>query len=224
MKRPDLFIMAKQPVAGQVKTRLAQTCGAERAAEIAAALIRATLALVTENWPGEVYLCGAPDAGHPLFERLAAELHVHLASQGRGDLGERMHRLLRQGIERRGAAAVMGCDVPQCCASTLEVAYETLARGGGVIGPAMDGGYYFIGLQRAEPALFAGIDWGGDRVYAETRERARRAGIGFEVLAPLRDIDTWDDLVGVARDHPSLQPLVTGYPPATFPRPRQGLF
>ncbi len=217
MKRPDLILFAKQPLAGQVKTRLAQVCGAERAAEIAAVLIRETVALAADNWPGEVYLCGAPDARHPLFEHLAADLHVHLAAQGEGDLGERMFGSLRRGIERCGAAAVMGCDVPRCDAGTLEDAYETLARGGSVIGPAMDGGFYFIGLQRAEPALFSGVDWGGNLVLNETQARARAAGIEFHTLASLRDIDTWEDLICVARYYPVLQPMVVRRSPQIFP-------
>ncbi len=217
MKRPDLIVFAKQPLAGQVKTRLAQVCGAERAAEIAADLIRQTVALAAETWPGEVYLCGAPHALHPLFAHLADNLHVHLAAQGEGDLGERMLRALRLGIGRRGAAAVMGCDVPHCDAGTLEDAYETLARGGNVIGPAMDGGYYFIGLQQAESALFTGMDWGGNRVLNETQARARAAGVKFRMLAMLRDIDTWEDLICVARCCPALQPLAAACSPGIFP-------
>lgn len=223
MKRPDLFLFAKRPIAGQVKTRLAQVCGAGRAAEIAAVLIRETAALAVANWPGEVYLCAAPDARHPLFEQLAADLHVHLAVQGEGDLGARMFASLRRGIGRRGAAAVMGCDVPHCDAGILEDAYETLARGGSVIGPAMDGGFYFIGLQRAEPALFSGMDWGGNLVLSETQARARAAGIEFHRLASLRDIDTWEDLVCVARHYPVLQPMVVGCSPEIFPVNQGGL-
>ena len=217
MKKPDMILFAKQPLAGQVKTRLAQVCGAERAAEIAGVLIRRTVALVADSWPGEVYLYGAPDARHPLFEQLAAELHVHLASQGAGDLGARMLRSMCQGIERRGAAAIMGCDVPQCSATALEDAYETLARGGNVIGPSRDGGYYFIGLQRPEPALFTGMDWGSDGVLNQTQARARAAGIEFHTLPPLCDIDTWDDLVSAARLDPSLRSLVTRSAHVVFP-------
>ncbi len=210
MKKPDLILFAKQPLAGEVKTRLAQVCGAERAAAIAADLIRQTVALAADSWPGEIFLCGAPDTRHPLFEYLAAELHLHLVVQGEGDLGERMLRSLGLGIERRGAAAVMGCDVPHCSPVILEDAFETLARGGSVIGPAMDGGYYFIGLQRADPALFAGLEWGGTRVLDDTQARARAVGVQFHVLPALRDIDTWEDLVWAARCCPALQPLMSG--------------
>ncbi|MHB8427868.1 MAG: TIGR04282 family arsenosugar biosynthesis glycosyltransferase [Acidiferrobacterales bacterium] len=209
MKRPDLILFAKQPRVGEAKTRLAQVCGPQRAAVIAADLIRQTVALAADSWPGEVYLCGAPDARHPLFAQLAAELHLHLAVQGEGSLGERMLRSLRLGIERAGAAAVMGCDVPHCSAVILEDAYETLARGGNVIGPALDGGYYFIGLQRADPALFAGLEWGGNRVLDDTQVRARAARVEFHVLPALRDIDTWEDLVCAARRCPALQSLIS---------------
>jgi len=216
MKRPDLILFSKQPRPGQVKTRLAQVCGAERAAEIAAVLIRETVILAVNSWPGDVYLCGAPDADHPLFQELAAEFHVRLVAQGEGDLGDRMFRSLHAGIAHRGAAAVMGCDVPHCSANTVESAYEILADGGNVLGAAMDGGYYFIGLQQIVPSLFTDIDWGGDQVLDHTRARARHAGIEFDMLPALRDIDTWDDLVGVAQHYPPLQSFVPQFPRAAF--------
>lgn len=209
MKRPDLIVMAKQPRPGQVKTRLAAVCGAERAAEIAAVLIRETVILAAGNWPGDVYLCGAPDADHPLFQALAAEFHVRLVAQGGGDLGDRMARWLREGITRRGAAAVMGCDVPHCEPHTVEQAYEALARGRNVLGPATDGGYYFLGMQQIAPVLFTGIEWGGNQVLDQTCMRAREAGIEFESLATLRDVDTWDDLVSVACHYAPLQPFTS---------------
>ncbi len=209
MKRPDLILFAKQPRLGEAKTRLAQACGAERAAEIATVLIRESVVLAASSWPGEVYLCCAPDTDHPLFAALAAELHVSLVDQGGGDLGERMLRSLRAGISRSGVAAIMGCDVPHCLAFTLEQAYEALARGRNVLGSTLDGGYYFIGLQQVESSIFTGMEWGGDQVLAQTIMRAGEAGIRFEMLAQLRDIDTWEDLVSVAQQFPPLQPFVT---------------
>ncbi len=209
MKRPDLFLMAKQPQPGLAKTRLAQVCGAQGAAEIAAALIRETVSLAASYWPGEVFLSVAPDAGHPLFQALAAEFSIHLVGQGEGDLGARMLRLLGEGIARRGAAAVMGCDVPHCKWSTIEQAYEALARGRNAIGPTLDGGYYFLGLQQATSSLFEGIEWGGNQVLRQTRALALQAGIEFETLETLRDVDTWEDLLSVALHYPPLQPFAT---------------
>src|SRR5437763_1805775 len=71
------------------------------------------------------------------------------------------------------------------------------ARGGHdvVLGPAVDGGYYLIGLRRAAPQLFAGVDWGTGRVLAQARAAAGRAGLSVALLPTLADVDVPGDLV-----------------------------
>lgn len=194
MKSPDLMIFAKQPVAGRVKTRLQSNYSAAQVAEIATFLIQSTVQLATASWPSEVYLYAAPDPGHPLFQRLAAEFHVHLAAQADGDLGQRMSQALREGIARSGAAGILGCDVPHCPWQIIEQAHEHLASGKNVLGPTEDGGYYLIGLQQPQPALFEGIAWGDSNVAEVTLVRAQAAGLSFEMLPRLEDIDTVEAL------------------------------
>ncbi len=199
------MVFAKQPVAGKVKTRLQPRYTPEQAAAIAAFLIRETIELSASSWPGEVYLCGAPDTEHPLFHELSRCFHVSLISQGEGDLGERMHRALAYGIARHGAAAAFGCDVPHCDWEILDEANSLLARGVNVLGPSEDGGYYLIGLTAARPELFRDMPWGTAAVLETTLERARSAGLEFTQLPPLRDIDSAADLWWVAQEHASLR-------------------
>ena len=216
MKKPELILFARQPIAGEVKTRLQPAVTPQQAADIAVFMLRTTATRAAEYWPGDVYLYATPDAQHPLFLELRDALHLFLASQGPGDLGERMRRALQQGIARRGAAAVMGCDVPQFSGGILETAHEHLARGRNVLGPTMDGGYYFLGLQRDVPELFEGMPWGSDKVLAQTLARAAGAGIEFETLPVLRDVDTVEDLTAVAHDCPGLQSLAPDSAAKTF--------
>lgn len=205
MKSPELILFAKQPIPGKVKTRLQPDYSPEQAAQIAEFLIRDTVAVATANWPSMVYLYGAPSADHPLFWRLAEKFHLRLATQAVGDLGLRMFTALREGIDRSGAAGVLGCDVPHCRGNILELAHEGLARGDNVIGPTEDGGYYFIGLQQASVALFEHIEWGGRQVIETTLARAQQLGITFQVLPKLTDIDTGDDLWVTAHQYEPLR-------------------
>jgi rSAM/selenodomain-associated transferase 1 len=205
MKRPELLIFARHPVVGQVKVRLQSDVTPAGAAELASFLLRATVELATEYWPGDVYLYGLPDEQHPLFRELAVQRHVHLASQGAGDPGQRMAAALAAGIARRGAAAVMDCDIPHAGGQLLETAYETLARGHNVLGPTVGGGYYLVGLQNEAPALFAGIPWGGGAVLDQTLAQAQEAGIGLELLPRLRTVSTLADLAAIALEYPPLQ-------------------
>ena len=205
MKSPDLILFAKQPIAGEVKTRLQPDYSPEQAAQIAEFLVHDTAKLAATNWPSDVYLYGAPGADHPLFRCLAEKFQLRLATQADGNLGLKMLTALRQGIERSGAAGVLGCDVPHCRGAILELAHDNLARGDNVIGPTEDGGYYFIGLQQAPDVLFEHIEWGGSRVVETTLLRAQELGIAFEVLPKLTDIDTGDDLWITAHQYEPLR-------------------
>jgi rSAM/selenodomain-associated transferase 1 len=210
MSQPELMLFARQPIAGQVKTRLQPDYSPEQSAEIAAFMIRATVELAVSAWPGDVVLYAWPGTDHLLFHRLADEFNIRLAPQAEGDLGAKMLDALRQGIDRQGAAAVMGCDVPHCGWDVIDQANSWLARGKNVLGPTEDGGYYFIGLQQARPELFADMPWGSDRVLQATLARAEKLGLEFELLKTLRDIDTAADLWLVAQRY---EPLKRFLPP-----------
>jgi rSAM/selenodomain-associated transferase 1 len=205
MSQPELILFARQPIAGQVKTRLQPEYSPERAAEIAAFMIRATVELAVSVWPGDVAMYVSPDPDHSLFHDLAREFHIRLTPQTDGDLGARMLSALRDGVERSGCAALMGCDVPHCGWDVLDQANDWLARGKNVLGPTEDGGYYFIGLQQARPELFENMPWGSKQVLPMTLARADELGMEFELLAKLRDIDTARDLWLIAQKYEPLK-------------------
>lgn len=205
MNQPELILFAKQPIPGWIKTRLQPAYSPEKAAEIAAFMIRATVELAVSTWPGEVVLCVAPGPDHLLFHQLAQEFKIQLAPQAQGDLGEKMLHALRAGIRRGGSAAVMGCDVPHCGWDILDQANGWLANGRNVLGPTDDGGYYFIGLQQVRQDLFDDMPWGSERVLELTLARAEQLGIEFDQLNRLRDIDTPEDLWLVAQKYAPLK-------------------
>jgi len=208
MAGPALFVFAKAPVAGAVKTRLQPEYTAAEAAEIAALLIRETLALAVASWDGPIYLATTPTTSHPLFTELASRYAVSVRAQVGADLGARMHEAIAYGVEHHDAAAVIGCDVPHCPGTLFARAHRWLAAGRNVFGPATDGGYYFVGLTRAYPELFVDINWGGADVWTITQERLAKLKLRYEVLPALRDIDTPADLRDAARAVPALQRFV----------------
>lgn len=205
MNQPELMLFAKQPIPGRVKTRLQSAYSPEKAAEIAAFMIRATVELAVSAWPGKVTLCVWPGTDHSLFQQLAREFKIRLAPQAQGDLGNKMLHALRDGIGRGGSAAVMGCDVPHCGWDVLDQANGWLAAGRNVLGPTDDGGYYLVGLQQAHQALFDDMPWGGERVLELTLARADKLGVEFDQLNRLRDIDTPEDLWLVAQKYAPLK-------------------
>lgn len=209
MARPALFVFAKAPVAGAVKTRLQSVYTPAQAADIAAVLIRETLALAVANWDGPVYLAATPITTHPLFNELAERYAIPVRAQVGSDLGACMHDAIEYGITHHGAAAILGCDVPHCPSATLVAGHRWLSEGRNVFGPATDGGYYFVGVTRPYPELFADISWGSADVWAVTCERARTLGLSYESLPLLRDIDTADDLRLAAFEVSALRQFMT---------------
>ena len=190
-----ILVFAKGPVPGEVKTRLIPALGAEGAAQLHRRLVHRALAVAAAADLGVVELWCAPDSDHAFFHECRDVHGCALRVQCPGDLGQRM----RHAFEAEGAAGfpalLLGSDAPGLDAGRLRAVAQVLEAGGeGVVVPALDGGYVLIGLARPAAALFEGIRWGSDEVLAQTRGRARRAGLRVAETEACADIDRPEDL------------------------------
>lgn len=205
-----LMIFAKAPVPGQVKTRLMDRCDAEAAAYIAELLLSHMVKIACQHWPGRVVISVAGDQQHSVFATLKQKYLVECIGQSDGDLGVRMHHAFDFAFKGSvGPAAIIGADVPHCSADVLQEAWLNLSNGANIIGPAVDGGYYLIGLQQPCVELFDGVDWGTSKVYQQTLDRARDVPLSFHVLPSLSDLDTWADIKAFIEDKPMAIPELT---------------
>ncbi|WP_216922569.1 TIGR04282 family arsenosugar biosynthesis glycosyltransferase [Synechococcus sp. CCAP 1479/9] len=206
---PQLVMLARWPAPGRCKSRLVPGVGMGRAAAIQARLTQHGLAAAAEARRGMAAAGGdgrpgtglrlvlatsglGPGAAGRWGRRLGVD---RVVDQGPGSLGLRMQRQMRRGW-REGAAAVVliGSDLPELAADDLLAAFQALEHNDLVLGPAGDGGYWLVGRRRATPQVFSGIDWGSDRVLAQTLQLARRAGLGTALLAERHDLDRPADL------------------------------
>lgn len=195
-----LIVFARAPVPGKAKTRLAAAIGAEAAAQLHARLVKRAVATALAARAGTVELHCAPDTRHPLFAHIASCHGVALRSQGRGNVGARMHRALARALRTAHAAVLIGCDCPVLRASDLRRAVSDLQVGAdAVFAPAADGGYGLVGLRRSSPRLFSGIQWGSSRVMAETRRRLRELGWRWRELREVWDVDRPEDYARLRR-------------------------
>ena len=112
-----------------------------------------------------------------------------------------MAAALEGALTRHRQVVLIGSDCPLMDAAYLEEAFSTLAGGHDmVLGPAEDGGYVLIGTAVPLPGgLFEDIDWGTDRVLAQTRTRIQALGISHRELPVLWDLDRPTDLNRLAR-------------------------
>lgn len=179
-----LVVLAKAPVPGRVKTRLSPPCTPQEAARLAAAALADTLRAVAaapatrrvcvlDGAPGDWLPPGfdvLPQRGDGLDERLAAAF---------ADVG--------------GPALLVGMDTPQVTPALLRSGLARLDRHDGVLGLAPDGGYWAIGLRRADDALFHGVPMSRATTGAAQLARMRDQGLHVRLLPPLRDVDTMAD-------------------------------
>ncbi len=193
-----LYLFAKAPVPGKVKTRMQPQLTENQSAELATQLILHSLEKVIDSWPGNCVLVVSPNSDHELFSQIKANHKIEIQVQIQGDLGQRMIHVLDQGVSEHGSAVVMGCDVPQITSEILIHCFNQLSPGKNVIGPAEDGGFYLLGLSEIDNALFDDVDWGGKGVMSQVLDNFRRLGFETDFCTELRDIDHWDDLKWLA--------------------------
>jgi rSAM/selenodomain-associated transferase 1 len=186
-----IAVLAKAPLPGQVNTRLEPVLGAVGAAVLQARFIERAVATACAATVGPVTLWTSPDETHPAFREAASRQGVALARQCEGDLGARM----LAAITHHAPAIVIGADCPALTPDHIRLAADILrARTDAVVIPADDGGYVLIGLQQAQPQVFADIVWGTDTVMFETRRRFVKLGLSWREPARLWDVDRPEDL------------------------------
>ena len=187
----QLLIFARAPRVGSVKTRLAQTVGPQRACELYEMLLRT---LVSQLGKLEsVTVCFAPDDGEADLRRYFPE-RWHYRPQRGPDLGARLEHAINEALANGASkVAVIGSDCPDVTPADISATWTALEKNDVVFGPAKDGGYWLIGMKRAHPTLFREIDWGTEKVLAQSQFRAHESGLKTALLRPLPDIDTASD-------------------------------
>lgn len=198
-----LVVFAKAPIPGQVKTRLCPALMPDEAATLHGSFVldtveRTKAAVGRFNLPVDRFLACAPSSTHPFFKVMEARHGVRLIDQEGDDLGQRMagvfDRLFAQGYR---SVVLVGTDVPSLPLEEYRRTFGLLESHDLVLGPALDGGYYLLGLTRPAPALFTDIPWSTGDVRRITEEKARSLGLTIALTAPWRDVDTIEDLTAL---------------------------
>ena len=190
MPEPRVIVFVKAPRPGFVKTRLATAIGDEAACIAYRQLTETVLAKLTPL--SHVELRFTPDDAEDEIQPWQRKDWT-ARPQGEGDLGQRMLRAI---AEANGSAIIIGSDCPYLELSDLECAAEALQTHSAVLGPAVDGGYWLIGLNAPCPALFEGIEWSTDAALKTTLSKAEVQGLSVCQLRELSDVDTVEDWSG----------------------------
>jgi rSAM/selenodomain-associated transferase 1 len=190
-----LIVLAKAPRPGRSKTRMCPPCTPEQAASLAAASLRDTLEIVARTPAHRRVLAFDGDGEEwcpPGFELIAQ----------RGDgLAERLASAFEDVAE---PALLVAMDTPQMTPRLLGEGIRALERSDtdAVLGPALDGGYWSIGVKRPDRQLFTGVPMSSPCTYAQQRRRIAQLGLRLREQRRLRDVDTIEDARQVAREAP----------------------
>ncbi len=199
MATSRLIIFLKAPRPGFVKTRLAAALGPDGACSAYISLVETLLHRLRSRM--DVELRFTPDDAAAEVRHWAKPGWL-LEPQGRGDLGDRLARAVHAAfVDRCSFVVVIGADCPEVSTLDVDKAVDLLREGKAdvVIGPANDGGYWLIAMQRPLAALFEGIPWSTDRVFLETLARVDRLGLRVREVRTLSDVDSprdWDAIKG----------------------------
>ncbi|TVQ51307.1 MAG: DUF2064 domain-containing protein [Phycisphaerales bacterium] len=197
--RKTLIVFTRLPVPGRTKTRLIPTLGEDGAAELQDQMTRHTLD-IARRWRRqagqhaaiEVRFTGG--SAEDMREHFGADFDYQ--DQGTGSLGQRMHRACTDTLRSQNDhVVIIGSDCPELTPLTLHRAFSALACSADLtLGPARDGGYYLIGMNRPQPNMFHRIDWGTARVLAQSLDAGRAAGLRIALLDERDDVDEAEDL------------------------------
>lgn len=192
-----VIVIAKSPVAGQVKTRLSPPLSVEESAELAAAAISDTL----DNVRGvkdvrRVIIYSGDRARMVACGVWGFEL---IAQHGDGFADRIANAFNDAQTSKPGPTVLIAMDTPQADAAYIEAAIDQLRSNPAVLGPATDGGWWLLGLtDPTAAAILREVPMSTAQTGQLTKQAFERSGIPISETATLRDVDTLEDAQEVA--------------------------
>jgi rSAM/selenodomain-associated transferase 1 len=193
--KKGLIVFAREPIPGEVKTRLAASLGDYAAAELYETMLQDTLRTVRPLTGIEVVVFWACD--EKTLPLLAERYRCNSRCQVPGDLGQRMQAAFAEMFaDGCDLCCIIGSDAPDLPLSYVLEAYRLLEapHTDVVLGPSKDGGYYLLGLRQVWEQLFVNIPWSTSAVLERTLTAARDSALTAVLLPEWQDIDTLEDL------------------------------
>ena len=167
-----VLCFCKYPEPNMVKSRLSDSLGAERAANIYKILLENTLNSICKK-EFEVVLYCYPDTNHSLFNYYKRKYKLSLCKQDGSDLGSRMFSAMNEYLKSEHPVVLIGSDCPELDFNYIKDAFLVLEAGSDIVlGPTLDGGYALIGANRVDASIFNNISWGACNVLQLTKKKS----------------------------------------------------
>lgn len=197
-----LIIFTRNPELGKCKTRLAATIGDSAALEIYKLLLRHTVRVTKDLQVDKQVFYSERIGKNDIWN----EKYFSKQRQEGKDLGIRMENaFLSAFAEGYQRVIIIGSDLYDLQTSDLQEAFATLDDHDYVIGPALDGGYYLLGMKSINRALFVNKSWGTATVFKETMKQLKEEDV--YILTVKNDIDRYEDIKDLSVFKPFIKQL-----------------
>jgi uncharacterized protein len=187
-----VILFARDPILGQVKTRLSSSFDDETILRLYTCFVEDSLGKIRQVDNADCFVGISPSNLSGFFNGIEDSDTRLFVQQGK-DLGDKMHQaFVDRFSDGYKKVVIIGSDSP-----SLPVSYinQTLTSNKDLIlGPSTDGGYYLIAMAGKVSEVFGGIAWGTDRVLDETLNLVEKTGISLELLPVWYDVDLPEDL------------------------------
>jgi rSAM/selenodomain-associated transferase 1 len=190
MNKNLLLIFTRNPELGKAKTRLAKTVGDETALEIYKFLLERTRNISSKVNADKAVYYSVKIRENDIWNSEIYQKHQQFGE----DLGIRMQNAFKNGFEvGYKKVMIIGSDLYDLSEKNIEKAFVELDQNDVVIGPAEDGGYYLLGMNSLQTAVFENKEWGTETVRKDTLTDLKDKKV--KLLEFKNDIDVYDDIV-----------------------------
>ena len=184
-----LIIFTRNPVLGKVKTRLAKTVGDKTALDIYTFLLKKTKEITLDSPCDKVVYYSEKIIKNDIWNCNSFRKEVQFGE----DLGAKMKNSFYDAFENNYRKVVLiGSDIYDLESYHINEAFKKLETNDVVMGPALDGGYYLIGLKKMHPKIFDNKKWGSSTVRKDTLKNLEKVDV--HLLPILNDVDVIEDI------------------------------
>ncbi len=193
MSKKLLLIFVRNPELGKVKSRLAVDIGKENALKVYEILLKHTQK-ITEQVASDkrIYYSNFIDK-QDLWSDTIYDKRLQLDND---NLGMRMQSAFEEAfLENYDQIIIIGSDMYDINTEDINSAFKKLDNNEIVIGPAKDGGYYLLGMNKPLYKVFQNKAWGTNSVLENTLTDLKNNKL--EKLETRNDIDYLEDLKNI---------------------------
>lgn len=195
-----LLIFTRNPELGKCKTRLAAKVGDNAALEVYKFLLRHTLEITKGLYARKSVYYSEEIWQEDIWDNTIFDKKLQVGK----DLGERMANAFTEGFSAGfERIIVIGSDMYDLNQTDLQNAFTALENNDYVIGPAVDGGYYLLGMKKYKQELFSNKPWGKDTVLEKTLTDLKDEKKA--ILPERNDVDYYEDIKDIEAFDPYLK-------------------